>query len=139
MKPRATKQSLTSRITKNMTVSFVCQKNYVRFSIKPFPVQQKTVTILDINNPKTITSMAQQPISLPSEDGLTLVTVGRLVPQKGYDIAAKAAWLLKKRGVRFRWYVVGGGDSEPIERILRSMGSETVLRCWARRQIPTPI
>lgn len=52
---------------------------------------KKTVTILDINNPKTITSMAQQSISLPSEDGLTLVTVGRLVPQKGYDIATKAA------------------------------------------------
>lgn len=77
---------------------------------------KKTVTILDINNPKTITSMAQQPISLPSEDGLTLVTVGRLVPQKGYDIAAKAAWLLKNQGIEFHWYIVGDGDRSAIEK-----------------------
>lgn len=29
--------------------------------------------------------------------------------------------------------------NQELKRILRSMGSETVLRCWARRQIPTPI
>lgn len=77
---------------------------------------KKTVTILDINNPKTITSMAQQSISLPSEDGLTLVTVGRLVPQKGYDIATKAAWLLKNQGIEFHWYIVGDGDRSAIEK-----------------------
>lgn len=107
---------------------------------KVFPeYAAKMTTIYDINNPATIFAMANQPCSLRNEGNLTLVTVGRLVPQKGYDIAAKAAWLLKKRGVRFHWYVVGGGDSAPIERILCSMESETVLRCWARRQIPTPI
>ena len=75
----------------------------------------KMMTIYDINNPATIFAMADQPCSLPNEENLTLVTVGRLVPQKGYDIAAKAAWLLKERGVEFHWYIVGDGDRASIE------------------------
>lgn len=84
---------------------------------KVFPeYAAKIITIFDINNPETILNMAEQDCSLPEQNGLKLVTVGRLVPQKGYDIAAKAAWLLKERGVKFHWYVVGGGDSAPIEK-----------------------
>lgn len=106
---------------------------------KVFPqYSEKTVTILDINNPKTITSMAQQPISLPSEDGLTLVTVGRLVPQKGYDIAAKAAWLLKERGVKFLWYVVGGGDSAPIEKDIAQYGIRDCFTLLGAKANPYP-
>ncbi len=90
---------------------------------KVFPeYAAKMSTIYDINNPAAIFAMADQPCSLPNEGNLTLVTVGRLVPQKGYDIAAKAAWLLKERGVKFRWYVVGGGDSAPIEKDIAQYG-----------------
>ena len=106
---------------------------------KVFPrYSKKAVTILDINNPKTITSMAQQPISLPSEDGLTLVTVGRLVPQKGYDIAAKAAWLLKKRNVKFHWYVVGGGDSALIEKDIAQYGISDCFTLLGAKENPYP-
>ena len=59
---------------------------------KAFPeYAAKMTTIYDINNPATIFTMADQPCSLLNRENLTLVTVGRLVPQKGYDIAAKAA------------------------------------------------
>lgn len=106
---------------------------------KVFPrYSKKTVTILDINNPKTITSMAQQAISLPNDDGLTLVTVGRLVPQKGYDIAAKAAWLLKERGVKFHWYVVGGGDSAPIEKEIAQYGIRDCFTLLGAKANPYP-
>lgn len=38
-----------------------------------------------------------------------LVSVGRLVEQKGFDMAIKAAAILKERGVRFKWYIIGNG------------------------------
>lgn len=83
---------------------------------KVFPqYQEKLTVIFDINNPKTIQAMSAAECRLPKGDGLTLVTVGRLVPQKGYDIAAEAAMLLKQSGLRFHWYVIGGGNSAPIE------------------------
>lgn len=81
----------------------------------------KMMTILDINNPEMIMDMSHQPCTLPDRNGLTLVTVGRLVPQKGYDIATKAASLLKSRGMQFRWYVVGDGNRQPIEEDIERM------------------
>jgi glycosyltransferase involved in cell wall biosynthesis len=46
---------------------------------------------------------------LDAYDGTRLLTVGRLHYQKGYDIAIQAMQILKKRGVRARWYVLGDG------------------------------
>lgn len=120
--------------------SIVCVSEELRslFS-KVFPQYgKKTVTILDINNPKTITSMAQKSISLSNEDGLKLVTVGRLVPQKGYDIAAKAAWLLKKRGIRFHWYVVGGGNTTPIKKDIAQYGIHDCFTLLGAKANPYP-
>lgn len=106
---------------------------------KVFPeYAAKMSTIYDINNPATIFAMANQPCSLRNEGNLTLVTVGRLVPQKGYDIAAKAAWLLKKRGVRFHWYVVGGGDSTPIEKDIVQYGIRDCFTLLGAKANPYP-
>lgn len=38
-----------------------------------------------------------------------LLTVGRIVDQKGYDIAIQIAEILRKRNVDFKWYFVGDG------------------------------
>lgn len=104
--------------------NIVCVSDELRliFNKKFSQYSEKMITILDINNPRTIMDMAQQPVSLSSRADVTLVTVGRLVPQKGYDIATKAAWILKKRGIKFHWYVVGGGDSAPIEKDIVQYG-----------------
>lgn len=106
---------------------------------KVFPeYAAKMTTIYDINNPATIFTMADQPCSLANEGNLTLVTVGRLVPQKGYDIAAKAAWLLKKRNVKFHWYVVGGGDSAPIEKDIARYGISDCFTLLGAKANPYP-
>ena len=96
------------------------------------------MTIYDINNPATIFAMADQPCSLLNDGNLTLVTVGRLVPQKGYDIAAKTAWLLKERGVKFHWYVVGGGDSASIENDIAQYGIRDCFTLLGAKANPYP-
>lgn len=45
---------------------------------------------------------------------LTLVTVGRLSPPKGYDTALLVANQLRAHGVNFKWYFVGGGEDEAM-------------------------
>ena len=50
---------------------------------------------------------------VPPEYGETCVnilSVGRLWPQKGFDMAIDAAAILKEKGVAFRWFVVGEGS-----------------------------
>lgn len=43
------------------------------------------------------------------EDRLTLCTCGRMTSVKGYDLAVKAAKILKDNGLSFEWYFVGDG------------------------------
>ena len=47
-------------------------------------------------------------------EGIRLLTVGRLTYQKAYDIAIDAMKLLKDRGCRVRWYVLGEGDQRKV-------------------------
>ena len=39
-----------------------------------------------------------------------ILSVGRLMSQKGFDLAISAASILKKRNMDFHWYIVGDGE-----------------------------
>ena len=98
----------------------------------------KMTTILDINNPEMIVDMSRQSCVLPDQNGLTLMTVGRLVPQKGYDIATKAASILKSRGIQFHWYIVGDGNRQPIETDIESYGIADCFTLLGAKPNPYP-
>lgn len=56
-------------------------------------------------------------------EGMRLLTVGRLTYQKAYDIAIDAMKLLKDRGCRARWYVLGEGDQRrTLEKKIAALG-----------------
>ena len=104
-----------------------------------FPAyRDKIYTILDIKNPNMILQMAQQACNLLKGKGLMIVTVGRLVPQKGYDIATKAASLLKSRGMQFHWYVVGDGNRQPIEADIERYGISDCFTLLGAKENPYP-
>ena len=44
--------------------------------------------------------------------GLKILTVGRLDPQKGYDIAIEAGKILKNHNIDYKWYILGRGSLE---------------------------
>ena len=75
---------------------------------------EKVVTVYDINSEKIIKSMAEEPADLPSLHGTVITTVGRLVTQKGYDIAIEAAHILKEQGADFTWMVCGEGPERKM-------------------------
>lgn len=43
-------------------------------------------------------------------DGFRILTVGRLTPQKAYEIAVDAMRIVKDAGIKARWYVLGEGE-----------------------------
>jgi glycosyltransferase involved in cell wall biosynthesis len=80
--------------------------------------------VYDIINPDMVRSMAQEPTKrLKTEaDEYILITVGRLVLQKNYIIAVEAASELKKRGVKFKWFLIGeGGERAHIEQAITDL------------------
>lgn len=44
-----------------------------------------------------------------SHDTVNILSVGRLMNQKGFDMAISAAAILKRAGFNFKWYIIGNG------------------------------
>ena len=72
-------------------------------------------------------------------DGLRILTVSRLHPQKGVDMAVKAAEYLKRDGLKFRWYVLGDGqDRDILKEEIRARNLEDVFRIEGAADNPYP-
>lgn len=84
--------------------------------------RNKIMTVLDIQNEYMIRQLAAE--RNPFDGGtINIVTVGRLVPLKGYYLAIEAAKILRDKGVDFVWHFVGGGGLRPeLETRISSEG-----------------
>lgn len=70
----------------------------------------RTTVLMDILNSNLIHKLSDEPTDITKDTNvLTIVTLGRLTHQKGYDIAIDAAKRLRDRGRRFKWYILGVG------------------------------
>lgn len=68
-----------------------------------------------------------------------VLSVGRLGPQKGFDMAIQAAALLKQRGVNFRWIILGEGAlRETLQKQINAEGLENMVFLAGTRNNPYP-
>ena len=66
-----------------------------------------------------------------------ILTIARLEYQKGIDIAIKAAEIMKKRGIPFKWYVIGDGhERKRLSRMIRAKGLDSSFILLGIRQNP---
>ncbi len=101
------------KIDKIVVVSETIRKSIIE--LKP-EYEKKLEVILDIVNPKLIEKMSEYDEGLIKLNGcINILTVARLsMLHKGYDLAIKAARLLKDDGYKFKWYVIGDGPDKGI-------------------------
>ena len=82
--------------------------------------KEKIVMVNDINNAELIEKMSKftNPFSNVEKDTIKIVTVGRLVKLKGYDLALEACSILNETtNLKFKWYIVGEGlERKNIEK-----------------------
>ena len=100
--------SFYSKMDKIVLVSdAILQKAKIEFP----QLAHKMTVVYDMLDIKEIKRLANKPtVSLrKTKDELIFVTTGRLVPEKGYDIAIETAAELKRRGLKFRWFFIGEG------------------------------
>lgn len=72
--------------------------------------QEKITTVYDIIDPNFLHSMSKKGKGFTDDfNGLRILTIGRIVPQKGYDLAIQACEKLKNDGYDFKWYIIGDG------------------------------
>ncbi len=94
---------------KIVTISQACVDSILRV----FPeFKYKTMVLENISSPTAINMMANEVIDDDYfiHSGLKFLSIGRLNQQKGFDIAIKAAKILKDKGFEFLWYILGEGE-----------------------------
>ena len=110
-----------SQIDKIVSISNLC----VDILKKEFTeMQDKFVMLPNLTSSEIVRKLAQG--AMPKEydeKTLRIVSVGRLNYQKGFDLALGAAAILKKRGIGFKWYILGIGElQEQLERQRNELG-----------------
>lgn len=101
---------------------------------------RKTEVILDIVDPKLIETMADEETVFEDKSYINICTVARLITHyKGYDMAVRAAKLLKDEGYKFRWYAVGEGMDRPkIEKMIEELGLKEEFILLGKKSNPYP-
>lgn len=68
-----------------------------------------------------------------------LCSCGRLSREKGYDLAIKAAAILKKNGLSFKWYIIGDGpEKEKIENMISEYQLSDYVVLLGEKKNPYP-
>ena len=118
-----------------------CVSEYARNALtENFPaLAGKTEVLHNIIDPARIAELAGEPAADAMDDGMKLVTVGRLSREKGQLLIPRAAHLLEEAGHRFKWYLVGDGDlREELEAQIRAHRQENNVILLGNRNNPYP-
>lgn len=83
--------------------------------------KDKIITIYDIISENLINDMANERQGFVDDyKGIKILTIGRLVYQKGYEYAIEAAKYLKDKNIEFRWYSIGEGNlKSELEKMVK--------------------
>lgn len=105
-----------------------------------FPqLQEKIWCIENITSSATVRNLAQVGAPEYGADSCNILSVGRLHPQKGFDMAVEAASIMKKNGLRFTWYIIGDGPLKAeLEKQIREAEVEDCFILLGTRNNPYP-
>lgn len=109
-----------------MSHIFCVSKEVQSSFIQIHPEQaDKTHLFYNMLNQTSIRQLAHSDATLFDPSLTNLVTIARLHPQKGLDLAIDALALLKKKGYQVKWYVCGEGPlRKELELHISSLGLE---------------
>lgn len=119
----------------------VSQFIYDSMSKMKYGYKDKMKIILDIIDPKLIINMSleKEPKELKDIDEFKILTVGRLATVKGYDLAVKAANLLKNNSFKFKWFIIGeGAERKYIEDLIIKYNLEKEVILLGAKPNPYP-
>lgn len=98
-----------SQADRIVTISDSCANNIVKY----YPEFKEKVLVLEnISSGKIIQTMAEESIDDEyfNYSGVKILSIGRLMKQKNFELAIGAAAILKEKGLKFKWYVLGEGE-----------------------------
>lgn len=101
--------SADKRYLQQLDTIFSVSESCVDILKEEFPdLTAKIKLMYNVISPNNLFRLAEEPLSLHKK-ALTLVSVGRLHPQKGFDMAVEACKVLVDKGCDVVWYILGEG------------------------------
>ncbi|WP_028611934.1 glycosyltransferase [Paenibacillus harenae] len=95
-----------------VTVSNECANTLERY----FPEQTEKINVIhNIVSPAIIQSMANEKyddVYNRVEDEIVILSIGRLTPEKGFELAVLACKELLNRGYKLQWNIIGEGEEK---------------------------
>lgn len=74
-----------------------------------------------------------------SDENINIVSVGRLNYQKGFEMAIEACAILKKKGYRVNWNVIGEGEDRlKLQKLIKDLNIENEFKLLGIRENPYP-
>ena len=106
-------------------------------------IQDKVVAIHNIQNTENIEKKASASVDDPFDlNTFNIVSVGRFAPQKRFPFIPGIAAELKKRGLKFKWYIIGdgnvAGEWDKTQENIAKYNVADCVECMGSRLNPYP-
>jgi glycosyltransferase involved in cell wall biosynthesis len=104
-----------------------------------FPdLADKFFTMESVFSYTMLQKMAEEEVDFPKGE-LTLVSVGRLHPVKGFDLAIEACKIIKEHGIDIKWYVMGeGAEQQNLSQLVAQLQLEANFIFLGLKENPHP-
>ena len=107
------------------------------------PLKDKLIKIENIMAAEFVRERAQEFVpeeyaKAQANGELVLCTIGRVCYQKNMENIPEMAKILSGLGVRFKWFIIGPGDTTEIERLVRDFKIDGSVACLGPRNNPYP-
>ena len=131
-----------SKLNANKSVVISISDTCVDVLKNNFPnLSEKFVCLPNLISSKTISFLANQfyPKEFLNVDEIKIISVGRLVQIKGFDMAIEATKILKEKNIKFKWYIIGNGElKNTLERMRKNYNLENEIIFLGMRENPYP-
>lgn len=91
-------------------------------------------------NIQHILQLSQEPMSIEMNDEqVNIVSVGRVTPEKGFDMLPKIVSILHSKGYNFHWCLIGDGPELPkIKKEAKLLGVDNLISFLGAKNNPYP-
>lgn len=102
-------------------------------------LKPRTEVLYNLQDVELIQKKAEEAIFDMVKGETKIVTVGRHVKEKGFDMIPTVARMLKENGYRFHWYIVGGGPGyDDTVQLVAECGVEDYVSLLGLKENPYP-
>ena len=135
-------KSIDNKYFNHLDYIFTVSEECLNVLKKVFPQYDKKFKLMhNIISDKTIRKLSLEEVSGVelSNENINIVSVGRLNYQKGFEMAIEACSILKEKGYKVKWNVIGEGEERGnLEKLIKKFNVDDEFKLLGIRENPYP-